>query len=161
MNREAFRIFYNRTNRGLWGYLLRVPGRRDVADDLLQESYCRFLAAKLPEMDAAESKSYRFRIATNLLHDRRRRREFPGVVSTSCELCEYDLETRTDVHRALERVKPRERQLLWLAHVEGFDHREIARTLGLKAGSVRVLLFRARSEFTAALNKRPQAGGGK
>ena len=161
LNREAFRIFYNRTNRGLWGYLLRVSGRRDVADDLLQESYCRFLAASVPEMNAEESKSYLFRIATNLLHDRWRRREFPGVVSTSCESCEHDLETRTYVHQALERLKPRERQLLWLAHVEGFDHREIARMMGLKAGSVRVLLFRARSEFTAALNKRPQVEGGE
>src|SRR5215831_10620666 len=89
LNREAFRVFYSRTNRSLWAYLLRVSGRRDVADDLLQESYCRFLAAKLPEMDAAESKSYLFRIATNLLHDRGHHREFPGVVSTSCESCEH------------------------------------------------------------------------
>src|SRR5919108_3246544 len=75
VSREAFRVFYSRTNRPLWAYLLRVSGRRDVADDLLQESYCRFLAAELPEMDAAESRSYLYRIATNLLHDRWRRRE--------------------------------------------------------------------------------------
>src|SRR5215472_6182112 len=127
LSREAFRAFYGRTNGSLWAYLLRVSGRRDVADDLLQESYCRFLTAKLPDMDAAESRNYLFRIATNLLHDRWRNREVPNTVSTSAQSCEDDPETRTDVRRAFEHLKPRERQLLWLAHVEGFDHREIAR----------------------------------
>src|SRR5207302_2305295 len=104
LNREAFRVFYGRTNRSLWAYLLRVSGRRDVADDLLQESYCRFLTAKLPEMDAAESRSYLFRIATNLLHDHWHRREVPNTVNASQSFKE-DPETRTDVRRALEQLK--------------------------------------------------------
>jgi RNA polymerase sigma-70 factor (ECF subfamily) len=160
VNRDAFRVFYSRTNRPLWAYLLRISGRRDVADDLLQESYCRFLAAKLPEMDAAESRSYLFRIATNLLHDRWRRREVPDTVNTTGQSCIDDPETRTDVRRAFEQLKPRERQLLWLAHVEGFDHREIARLMGLKLGSVRVLLFRARRELAGALRERSRNGSG-
>lgn len=154
VNQDDFRVFYSRTNRPLWAYLLRVSGRRDVADDLLQESYCRFLAAKLPEMDATESGSYLFRIATNLLRDRWRRSEAPEAVNTSDQSCEDDPETRTDVRRAFEQLKPRERQLLWLAHVEGFDHREIARITGLKVASLRVLLFRARGKLAGALRKR-------
>lgn len=159
LNREAFRIFYSRTNRPLWAYLLRVSGRHDVADDLLQESYCRFLSAELPEMEAAESRSYLFRIATNLLHDRWRRREVPDTVTAIAQSHEDDPEMRTDVRRALGQLKPRERQLLWLAHVEGFDHREIARLMGLKVASIRVLLFRARRELAEILRKRPQTGG--
>jgi RNA polymerase sigma-70 factor (ECF subfamily) len=160
VNQDAFRVFYSRTNRSLWAYLLRICGRRDVADDLLQESYCRFLTARLPEMDAAESRSYLFRIATNLLHDRWRRREVPDNVNKTRQSCEDDPETRTDVRRAFERLKPRERQLLWLAHVEGFDHREIARLTGLKVASIRVLLFRARGELAGALRERSRMGSG-
>lgn len=159
VSREAFRIFYDRTSRPLWAYLLRVSGRRDVADDLLQESYCRFLAAELPEMDAAESRSYLYKVATNLLHDRWRRRESPEAVSVTAPSHEYDPEARTDVRRALEQLKPRERQLLWLAHVEGFDHKEIARLMGLKVASIRVLLFRARRELACILQA--SANGGK
>src|SRR5258708_35751471 len=151
VNQDDFRVLYSRTSRPLWAYLLRVSGRRDVADDLLQESYCRFLAAKLPEMDAAESRSYLFRIATNLLRDRWRRREGSDTVNTTGQSCEDDPETRTDVRRAFEQLKPRERQLLWLAHVEGCDHREIARLTGLKFASVRVLRFRARAERAGAV----------
>src|SRR2546427_6818365 len=111
VNRDAFRVFYSRTNRQLWAYLLRISGRRDVADDLLQESYCRFLAAKLPEMDAAESRSYLFRIATNLLRDRWRRGDVPETVNATEPSCEDDPETRTDVRRAFARLSTRERQL--------------------------------------------------
>ena len=159
VNREAFRIFYERTSRPFWAYLLRVSGHHDLADDLLQESYCRFLAAELPEMDAAESRSYLYKIATNLLHDRWRNREAPNTAIASAQAREDDPEMRTDVRRALQQLKPRERQLLWLAHVEGFDHKEIARLMGLKVASIRVLLFRARRELAGVLRKRPQAGG--
>jgi len=160
LNREAFRVFYGRTNRPLWSYLLRVSGRRDVADDLLQESYYRFLTAKLPQMDAVESKNYLFRIATNLLRDRGRSREVSNTVGATVQSCEDDPETRTDVRRAFEQLKPRERQLLWLAHVEGFDHREIARLTGLKVASIRVLLFRARREFASVLREASRWGRG-
>lgn len=154
VNQDAFRAFYSRTNRSLWAYLLRISRHPDVADDLLQESYCRFLAATLPEMDAAESRSYLFRIATNLLRDRWRRKEVQDIANPTNQSCEADPETRTDVRRAFEQLNPRERQLLWLAHVEGFDHREIARITGLKVTSIRVLLFRARGELAGALRKR-------
>lgn len=159
VSREAFRIFYDRTSRPLWAYLLRVSGRRDVADDLLQESFCRFLAAELPEMDAAESRSYLYKIATNLLHDRWRRRESTEIVPANTQSHEDNPETRADVRRAMDRLKPRERQLLWLAHVEGFDHKEIAQLMGLKVASIRVLLFRARRELAGILRKRSPVGG--
>src|SRR5262249_22023826 len=82
---------------------------------LLQESYCRFLAASLPEMDEGQSRSYVFKIATNLLRDRWRRREIPDNIDSTKQSCEDDRETRIDVRRAFDRLKPRERQLLWLA----------------------------------------------
>jgi len=160
VNQEAFRGFYNRTSRPLRAYLLRMSGRVDVADDLLQESYYRFLAASLPEMDEGQSRSYVFKIATNLLRDRWRRREIPENIDFTKQSCEDDRETRIDVRRAFDRLKPRERQLLWLAHVEGFDHKEIARLTGVKVASVRVLLFRARGELANALRERLRTGSG-
>jgi RNA polymerase sigma-70 factor (ECF subfamily) len=49
------------------------------------------------------------------------------------------------------RLKPRERALLWLAYAQGSSHREIADVLGLKAGSIKLLLFRARRKLAAML----------
>jgi RNA polymerase sigma-70 factor, ECF subfamily len=158
MDEAAFRAFYEETSRPLFAYLLRVSGERALAEDLLQESYCRLLSAKLSPMEKASRRSYLFRIATNLLHDRwRRHKEYslpdpvPEVASSTPH---PDL--RIEVQRAFRRLKHRERQLLWLAYVEGSSHREIADFTGLKTGSVRLLLLRARRKLAEFIGRGPR-----
>jgi DNA-directed RNA polymerase specialized sigma24 family protein len=52
-------------------------------------------------------------------------------------------------------MRPRERQLLWLAHAEGYSHREIAEVTGLGSASIRLLLFRARRKIARLLQNPP------
>jgi RNA polymerase sigma-70 factor (ECF subfamily) len=52
---------------------------------------------------------------------------------------------------ALRQMKPRERELLWLAYVEGMNHAEIAAATGLGTMSIRLLLFRARRKAAQLL----------
>ena len=151
---EGFRRLYEATSRPLWGYLQHASGRADVADDLLQETYCRFLLRKGPEMDEGQTRSYLFRIATNLLHDRHRSRDDSALEEPAERGAETDEETRLDVQEAMRQLKPRERELLWLAYVEGMSHAEIAAATGLSSMSIRILLYRARQKASARL--RPQ-----
>jgi RNA polymerase sigma-70 factor (ECF subfamily) len=58
---------------------------------------------------------------------------------------------QTDLQRAMARLKPRERTLLWLAYAQGESHRDIAGMLGLKTGSIKLLLFRARRRLAGLL----------
>jgi RNA polymerase sigma-70 factor (ECF subfamily) len=63
----------------------------------------------------------------------------------------------------MSRLAPVQRRLLWLAYAEGASHEEIADILGLRAGSVRTLLFRARKRLAALLGgpgaeRGPEAG---
>jgi RNA polymerase sigma-70 factor, ECF subfamily len=161
MDEAAFAAFYAETSRPLFGYLLRVSGERSVAEDLMQEAYFRFLSAALPQMNASEHKSYLFRIASNLLHDRwRRRREDPSpddFSETAASSMPPDL--RLEVRQAFQQLRPRERELLWLAYVEGSNHHEIADCTGLKAGSIRILLFRARRKLLNLLSGRSSSAG--
>jgi RNA polymerase sigma-70 factor (ECF subfamily) len=158
MDEDAFRAFYDRTARGVWAYLARITGDRQAADDLLQECYYRFLRAKVTHDDEPHRKNYLFRIATNLARDRYRRRA--AAPDTATEIDETHgadtgaatrAETRADLQRALGRLKPRERELLWLAYAQGSTHEEIGATLGLKTGSIKPLLFRARHKLAALL----------
>src|ERR1700704_4646697 len=73
MDEETFRAFYDRTARPVWAYLARITGDRSLADDLLQESYYRFLRAERSFDNESHRRNYLFRIATNLAHDRHRR----------------------------------------------------------------------------------------
>src|SRR6188768_4554895 len=79
MDEEVFRAFYDRTARVLWAYLSRTTGDPQAADDLLQECYYRLLRARAEFENEAHRRHYLFRIAANLVRDRRRRpsREVP------------------------------------------------------------------------------------
>src|SRR6185437_14928701 len=100
-------------------------GRRDVADDVLQETYCRFLVRQPGAMAQDEARRYLFRIATNLLRDRWRRGEDRPGTEIGEEGFPLELNAlgqttqgwnrQVDVRRAMLALKPRERELLWLA----------------------------------------------
>jgi RNA polymerase sigma-70 factor (ECF subfamily) len=156
MAEREFRSLYDATAQSILAYLTGVTGRRDIAEDLLQETYCRFLARQPAPMEANEARRYLFRIATNLLRDRWRRGEDTPAPEIAEEGASPDLNTQIDVHRAMQAMKPRERELLWLAYVEGMSHAEIAEATGLGAMSVRLLLFRARRRAAALLQDREE-----
>ncbi|MGH9371693.1 MAG: RNA polymerase sigma factor [Vicinamibacterales bacterium] len=164
MDEEAFRGFYDRTARTLRAYLARVTGNPALADDLLQEAYYRFLRARGGYESEAHRRNALFRIATNLMHDSHRRaRHAPAVAEANHETLTLRhgeaeaTERATDLRRAMARLKPRERELLWLAYAQGSSHREIAECLGLRTGSVKILLFRARRRLAALMRGAPQA----
>jgi len=157
MDESAFGMFYQQTFRPLLRYLVAVTRQPDRAEDILQEAYCRLLTASCHEMDEQQARSYLFRIATNLVRDRwRRGKEFP-LAENSEELTRTDprFDHNLHVRQAFERLKLRERQLLWLAYVEGSSHKEIADCTGLRAGSIRLLLFRARRKLLELIGARP------
>lgn len=162
MDEDAFRAFYDRTARPLWSYLSRMTGSPHVADDLVQESYYRFLRARGHWESESHRRAYLFQIATNLVRDGRRRdRRWQTVAlpepdeSTLLSTGDHAEASvhRTDLSRAMERLRPRERALLWLAYAQGHAHTEIAHTLGVKTGSVKLLLFRARRKLAGLLRR--------
>jgi RNA polymerase sigma-70 factor (ECF subfamily) len=156
MDDEAFRAFHAATSRALWAYLVGACGDRALADDVLQEAYLRLLRATrfVPESEE-HRRRYLFRIAANLLRDHarspHRREQELSPVHEEKPSPPTAPGLRTDVERAMARLPERERRLLWLAHVEGWSHDEIANELDVKAGSVRVLLFRARQRLAGLL----------
>ena len=154
MDEQAFHAIYEGTAKPLWAYIARVSGRPDVANDLVQETYCRFLTAQLRNMEPAQAKPYLFRIATNLLNDRWRKGEDTTWSEPEEIGFERDLDTQIDVRSLMQQLKPRERQLLWLAYVEGMTHSEIAKSTGLHSMSIRILLFRARQRAAVLLRQK-------
>src|SRR3990172_13089700 len=82
MTEDAFRAFYDRTARPVWAYLARLTGDPSIADDLLQDTYYRFLRADAAHESEAHRRNTLFKIATNLARDaHRRRRVMPFFVA--------------------------------------------------------------------------------
>jgi RNA polymerase sigma-70 factor (ECF subfamily) len=160
MDSEAFAAFYQRSARPLWAYLARVSADPALADDLMQESFVRFLCVTRPELSLIDgelaARRYLFRIATNLLRDHWRKPATASIEELPEEFfANPDVSAQADskaiLGPALAQMRPRERQLLWLAHAEGYSHREIAQITGLASASIRLLLFRARRKIARIL----------
>ncbi len=165
MDSDAFTGFYQRSAPGLRAYLVRVTGNAALADDLMQESYLRFLCASRPEGGEVNYRRYLYRIATNLLRDHWRR---PGAACIEDVPEQFlaardglsSIDSQATLEPALARMRPRERQLLWLAHAEGYSHREISEITGLSAAGIRLLLFRARRKIARLLRQQIAADRG-
>jgi len=162
MDEAAFQAFYLDTAPKLRGYLRRTSGDAALADDILQETFLRFLRAELPTMERLEMKAYLYRIASSVLvdHWRKLKRERQWSLETffrggrSGETGVENAGQGSDTLRLFASLKPEEQMLLWLAYVEGFDHREVASAMQVKEKSVRVLLFRARKKLAGLLVER-------
>jgi RNA polymerase sigma-70 factor (ECF subfamily) len=157
MDEARFEAFYRKTAGPLWSYIYRLTGDSAVSDDLLQKAFFRFLRIN-PDLEGEDHmRAYIFRTATNLALDhfrelkrsRERNAEYPVTASTT----DRGRDLRHDMMRIFGELKPRERALLWLAHVEESNHEEISEALGLKPKSVRVLLFRARRRLAELLQR--------
>ena len=159
MDEETFRGFYNRTSGMLWAYIAKATNDASTADDLLQEAYYRLLRSMTTFESEDHRRNYLFRIATNLIRDRYRRPRIDGAqlleqgeddIAANGDLAEQT-QQRADLRRAMARLSQRERQLVWLAYGQGSTHQEIAGALGLKKGSIKPLLFRARRKLAKML----------
>lgn len=152
MDDAVFEKIYDQTARPLWAYVARISGSATLADDIVQESFLRFLKSPPRSADITEAKPYLYKIATNLARDRFRRlkRENASerlLTATASETMPNDFAAETEMMQVFSQLKEQERALLWLAYVEGCEHREIAEILKLNSMSVRVLLFRARRKL--------------
>ena len=150
----TFQVLYERMASPLRSYLRMLCRDSALADDLLQETFLRFLRAKVPGLEDHQVKTYLYKTATSVANDhwrsaqRERRkteawlpeREVPGTPELS-----------RDMERLFKTLDSRQQSLLWLAYVEGFSHSEIAALLGLKEQSVKVVLLRARRQLAEML----------
>jgi RNA polymerase sigma-70 factor (ECF subfamily) len=163
IDEQSFLQLYRRTAPALRAYAARVLGNTTDADDIVQESYLRYVRSPPPTDDPQQLRAFLFRIASRLMvdHWRRQRRDRSRMDErpTAEGISGPDLPLRLDMARVFEQLRARERQLMWLAYVEGADHREIAAALGLRERSVRVLLYRARHKLARLLRDTGRGDG--
>ncbi len=164
LDEARFELFYRRNSGKIWAYIYRMTGDATTADDLLQKTFYRFLRSNPTLADEDHLRRYVYKTATNLVFDhfrevkRDRQHASFEVPAGPSRADQGDL--RHDMMRVFAQLKPQERALLWLAHVEGSSHEEIGDALGVKAKSVKVMLFRARKRLGELLTEKGLAPQG-
>jgi DNA-directed RNA polymerase specialized sigma24 family protein len=102
MEQTDFRAFYQKTAPRLRMYIARSCGSVDLADDILQEVYLRFLRAASLRADDKSRRAYLYRIADSIVidHFRRLRRENSGMLPSVSRYDRRDQELRYDIRCA-------------------------------------------------------------
>ena len=152
----AFLPLYEKTAPGLMRFLLwKTNGDRATSEDILQESYVRFLLHldMLESIDDVSVQSYLLRTVKNCLIDKIVRSPATRAVpvedlsyiedplSTSKQ--ESAVELR-ELRLALEALNERESEIIWLRDALGFSHQEVAREIGISAQASRQAYGRAK-----------------
>jgi RNA polymerase sigma-70 factor (ECF subfamily) len=172
VDRQALALLARRDPRGidlaytahaarLHGFLRRLSGKSDVADDLLQHAFLK-LAERGPELRPDSNlRAWLFAVARNAYVGRVRAAlddDEPALEALASP--SHDVEARLllgDVELALAALRVDDRELLLLVGVEGVAPTDVARILGLEPAAVRQRLARARSRLLAELERQPGA----
>jgi RNA polymerase sigma-70 factor (ECF subfamily) len=153
---------YRRYQGPLHGYLYRLCGSADLAEELTQETFLRACAGLLSFRGESSVATWLFRIARNTYLNSLRR-PAPTRIETDELLAIPDrgsagdpvgqyaaAEQRTLIGLALAQLPERQRSILLLRDSEGLSYAEIADVLELSLAAVKTNLFRARNAFRAA-----------
>jgi RNA polymerase sigma-70 factor (ECF subfamily) len=138
----------------LISYVYGLTSRREEAEELAQEAFCR-VWEKLPTLrDRSKLVGWLYRIARNLAVSAARRPRATALVSDPVEpprpRCSGSL---LAVHRALGELPEPQRIIIALRHFSGLSPDEIATVLALPAGTVRSRLSRAYDKLRPILAK--------
>ncbi len=166
--REAVRLHGD----AVYGFLLRLAGHRDLADDLFQETWIS-LAQHATRL-AADTKleAWLFTVARNAWRSHRRW-AWVDVSRWAVEEPKMDVastapspEEETAAYRtalmlddALATLRPKDREIVLLGAVEGLEPNEAAEILGLGPEAYRQRLSRARKALAEELGRRQGSGG--
>ncbi len=159
-DREAFEILYGRYVRPVFGLALRRLGDRGHAEDAVQEAFAaiwRSASTYRPERGAAGG--WLYTVARNAIVDRLRRKgpsadaELPELASTEPGPAQRaeDSDVAWRVHRALEELQPRERDVIELAYWSGMSQSEVAEYLHLPLGTVKTRTRSALARLASVL----------
>jgi RNA polymerase sigma-70 factor (ECF subfamily) len=167
-DRAAFDAIYEVFNARLLTFLLRLSRRREVAEDLLEETWLRLVkhAPRLrPDTRVA---AWLFTVARNLYVSYVRSRVLEDSANASLmalwpfspltiEQSPFEAAAASELHRRIERalasMPATSREVLLLVAVGRLDHSDAADACGIRPEALRQRLSRARAQLARALDR--------
>ena len=144
-DRSALEDLYRRYARPVFGLALRRLGDRSRAEDAVQETFTSiWRSARTYEPERGPGAPWLYAVARNAIVDRSRVRSDTVADPPDVASGEAGPDDRAEeswvawrVHRALEELPEREREVIALAYWSGLSQSEVAEFLGLPLGTVK------------------------
>ncbi len=177
---DAFNEILRRYGSGLLGYLRRMVGNTDSAEDVFQETFMR-VHEKAHTLKTDKFKTWLYTIATRLALDKFKKDKQIRFISLDAqsqsgsgnELLPSSLvavdkspgppetaelaEQKENIRLAIERLPENQRITLLLAYYEKMNYSDVAQILGCSQNTVKTHMFRALKSLANIL---PEPAGG-
>ena len=158
---DAFEVVYRAHASRVYALCVRMAGDAGHARELMQDVFIRAWEKLGTFRGESAFGSWLHRLAINVvLMDRRlaARRAEDWIESDETEARllpspEVPTGLRMDLDQAIAALPPMARQVLVLYDVEGYEHREIGKLLGIAVGTSKAHLFRARRMLREKLDR--------
>ena len=152
LNVDAYSQFYSENKDRLYAYLLRMTGETQLAVDLVQESFVRYLG-RYGSQDGG-NRSLLYTIARNAALDAIRQRKAVRGETDDCEdpgknpeQQVIDREALARMREAIGKLAPQDREMISLVATADLTYREIANILNISEANVKVRVHRARTKL--------------
>ena len=168
---DAFDDIYAAFNTRLFTFLVRLSRRRDVAEDLLEETWLRLVKHARRLGPDTRLGPWLFTVARNLHVSYIRSRMLEDSAAASLiALWPFSLERSSPfeaaaaselerrIERALAAMPAASREVLLLVAVAGLDHADAADVCGITPEALRQRLHRAREALSKMLKRDAEAG---
>jgi len=165
---QALAEIYDLFSGALYAYAFKQVGKSQMAEDLVAETFSRFLKALERGGGPDEHlRAYLYRITHNLITDSYRREPPPTLEldeettpeeGTDPGSIVADMQVAERVRSALRLITPEQRQVIVLKFLEGWSGPEIAQAMEKSLGSIKALQHRGLAALQRILleNKHPQ-----
>ncbi|MCE2580009.1 sigma-70 family RNA polymerase sigma factor [Gluconacetobacter entanii] len=148
----------------LRGFARFLTGEVSSADDLVQETVLRALAALEQFQPGTNLRAWLYTIARNLFYEtarrRRRERDVMSDYAASPDLARADApasrgDDLRDLDEVIWRLTPRLREALLLVGVQEMTYAEAAEVCGVSVGTLKARVSRARAQIMAMVASAP------
>ena len=162
-NRDAFNALYRATSAKLYGVVLRILVRRDLADEVLQEAFVK-IWERAGDFDAQRASpiTWMVTIARNRALDEARKKghlridDEPGALEVAdplplaTETIEQNEQSRR-LHKCLDALEPQRKDIVKLAYLEGLSREELAARFGHPVSTIKTWLHRSLKQLKDCL----------
>jgi RNA polymerase sigma-70 factor (ECF subfamily) len=169
-NESAFRTIVSRFKNPLMNYAFRFVGNMDDAQDIVQETFIRLYRNRHAYRPVAKFSTWLYTVSGNLARTHLRRKKLGTIFSifhrrgeegereheipdnrysADRELEQSD--TAEIVHQALSLLDSKHREIIILSDIQELSYEEICEITGLKMGTVKSRLNRARAQLKILL----------
>src|SRR6476646_2216642 len=163
-DQAAFEAVYAATSLKLYGIIVRILGRRDLADEVLQEVYVRvWQSAGDSDPVTSSPITWLATIARNRALDEAKRKtmisleESPHLLQlagTDDPSASYEeLEETRRLYACLNQLEPEKKEIVLLAYHYGLTREEIARRLNRPVPTVKTWLRRSLEQIKSCLGQ--------